>query len=795
MQVQNKRITPEARGLRLNGEVSNGYPQRMTLRCRCHSQCCRRFSGELAVAFSLLLSAAAMAALPTAAVFNVSSSVTTVDWSANDRFVAFGLSGADTNSITILNFNTNSVVVTNKLNIGEANAVRWHHSQPYLALGKESEVGHELFVYQLNASTARVITTNSIEIGALVNALAWNPKNNRLAVGTANSASELRIYDFTPPNLTTTFVDNVDGIRTVQPNAMAWHPNGSNLIVGLNSPSTMDPFRHYRFSGSTYLADSAVAPWGSAFFSGTAVSWSRAGDLVAFGGAAASGTNRIQVHRFNPVNSSLSAITGGVVGVDLDVTSLHWSPVGDLLIAGLQSVGSTQSRFRVYRYLRNEDRLVFLDENYLASGNANVLDLRWSRNSRFVAVGMTADEIENELKILRYELADLKISKTAMPLVVQPGTNITYTITVQNLGPDPAISVTVTDTLPASVEFVSASVSTNNFWLSNQVFSIQNIGTLNSGASTSFNLVVTVLTNTTGTITNKAEVSAFTTDPILTNNIAFALNYFDTDLDGIGDPFDNCPTNFNPDQTDNDEDGFGNACDNCPIITNTNQFDVDFDGIGDVCDNCPTNFNPLQENSDGDNYGDFCDNCPQDTNANQFDTDLDGVGDVCDNCPTNYNPGVLVVDGTNIFIFQSDIDQDGLGNVCDPDMDGDLLPNDWESFYGYDPMTIDSNNWETYWDDDGDGYFTIEEYIADTHPLDSNSYPRITGINAQSQPVISWPGMTGRMYDVMIKSNLFDSQWSLFKSGLPGTGTTIFVTDTNTAWWQRYYLFKVKLAP
>jgi len=746
----------------------------------------------------LFCSSSAMAVLPTSAVYNVSASVLSTDWSSNDRFLSIGLDSLEIDEFRILHFKTNSVVVSNQFNNGSfgANATRWHSTSAYVAEGKDSDAGsHEFFAYQLNAVTAQVITNKSIEVGADVNAIAWNPRNDRVAVGTANSASELRIYNFTPPNLTTIVVHNISAPRIVQPNAMAWHPNGSNLIVGLNS-STTDPFRHYRFNGSTFVDDDAVAPWGAAFYTGTAVSWSRAGDLVAFGGTTASGTNRIQVFRFNSVNSSLAAITGGVDGVDLDVASLHWSPIGDLLIAGLQSVGSTQSRFRIYRYLRNEERLVFLDENYLSSSaSANVLDVRWSRSSRFISVGMSASVSDNELKILRYELADLKITKTSAPLLLQPGSNITYTITVQNLGPDPAISVTVTDTLPSSVEFVSASVSTNNYWLSNQVFSIQNIGTLNSGVSTSFSLVVTVLTNATGTITNRAEVNAFTADPLLTNNIAFAFNYYDTDLDGDGDPFDNCPLIFNPSQSDFDSDGLGDACDNCVTLSNTNQFDFDSDGDGDICDNCPTNFNPLQENGDGDSYGVYCDNCPQDNNADQADSDLDGVGDVCDNCPTNFNIGILIVDGTNTYIFQSDLDQDGLGNVCDSDMDGDLLPNDWENLYGFDPMSVDSNLWETYLDDDHDGYVNIEEFIAGTHPVDSNSYPRITVMQTDIPVTVAWPGVTGRLYDVLVKSNLYDNNWLMVKSGLTGTGSLFSVTDTNTAWWQRYYLFRVYMAP
>ena len=58
----------------------------------------------------------------------------------------------------------------------------------------------------------------------------------------------------------------------------------------------------------------------------------------------------------------------------------------------------------------------------------------------------------------------------------------------------------------------------------------------------------------------------------------------DTDGDGVFDPFDNCPTVYNPLQKDTDGDGVGDACDNCPTVYNPSQADTDGDGIGDACE-------------------------------------------------------------------------------------------------------------------------------------------------------------------------------------------------------------------
>jgi len=104
---------------------------------------------------------------------------------------------------------------------------------------------------------------------------------------------------------------------------------------------------------------------------------------------------------------------------------------------------------------------------------------------------------------------------------------------------------------------------------------------------------------------------------------------------------------------DDDGDGVGNCWDNCPADFNPNQEDADSDGLGDVCDACT--------DTDEDGYGDpgyppnTCDtdNCPADSNPDQQDADSDGLGDVCDAC--------------------TDTDGDGYGN---PGYPANICPED-----------------------------------------------------------------------------------------------------------------------
>ncbi|ADB39593.1 SdrD B-like domain-containing protein [Spirosoma linguale] len=110
-------------------------------------------------------------------------------------------------------------------------------------------------------------------------------------------------------------------------------------------------------------------------------------------------------------------------------------------------------------------------------------------------------------------LADLAVVKE----VVTPGTysvgqKITYAITVTNNGPVTANSVKVTDMLPATLTFVSATPVGQY----NAVTGIWTIGTMASKENRS--LLVEATINATGSITNTAIVSSPDNDPKYTKN-------------------------------------------------------------------------------------------------------------------------------------------------------------------------------------------------------------------------------------------------------------------------------------
>jgi large repetitive protein len=111
--------------------------------------------------------------------------------------------------------------------------------------------------------------------------------------------------------------------------------------------------------------------------------------------------------------------------------------------------------------------------------------------------------------------ADLSIAKTTSATQAATGSTITYTITVTNGGPSPAANVAVTDTLPAGLQFVSATPSQGSCSGTTTVTCA--LGTINNGANATITLAALV-TATGGTIANTANVTTGTSDPASGNN-------------------------------------------------------------------------------------------------------------------------------------------------------------------------------------------------------------------------------------------------------------------------------------
>jgi uncharacterized repeat protein (TIGR01451 family) len=121
--------------------------------------------------------------------------------------------------------------------------------------------------------------------------------------------------------------------------------------------------------------------------------------------------------------------------------------------------------------------------------------------------------------------ADLALLKSAAPLQLELGRgNLVYTLSLTNAGPEAASNVVVSDPLPATVLFASASAGA----VRDGVLTAH-LGHLPGGASLTIRLQVVPLA--AGPVTNRASVSADTADPNPQNNLASLTNLVVVALD------------------------------------------------------------------------------------------------------------------------------------------------------------------------------------------------------------------------------------------------------------------------
>ena len=111
--------------------------------------------------------------------------------------------------------------------------------------------------------------------------------------------------------------------------------------------------------------------------------------------------------------------------------------------------------------------------------------------------------------------ADISVTKTASNGTPFIGSEITYTVTLNNDGPDSALGVVVTDLLPANLTYQSSVPSLGTYDAGTGLWTV---GTVDAGSAPTLDIVV-VVENTTSTITNTAELTASNTaDPDSTPN-------------------------------------------------------------------------------------------------------------------------------------------------------------------------------------------------------------------------------------------------------------------------------------
>ena len=219
---------------------------------------------------------------------------------------------------------------------------------------------------------------------------------------------------------------------------------------------------------------------------------------------------------------SVTYYDGGVLEISIggaafaDITSVGGSFVSGAY-NGTLSTGTGNALAGRQAWVASSGGWVSTTVNLPASAAGQNVQLRWvcstASPNPYTAVGWFVDSIalQDTFSQCCVPGADLSVSQQlSSPIIV--GQNLTYTLHVTNFGPLNASSVTITDTLPSNVSFVSATPGCIN--LGGSVACLAN--SLVAGGSTNFS--ITVSPSAAGQLTNTAIVSSSTADPNVLNN-------------------------------------------------------------------------------------------------------------------------------------------------------------------------------------------------------------------------------------------------------------------------------------
>jgi len=113
------------------------------------------------------------------------------------------------------------------------------------------------------------------------------------------------------------------------------------------------------------------------------------------------------------------------------------------------------------------------------------------------------------------------------------------------------------------------------------------------------------------------------------------------------------------------------------------------------------------------------------------------------------------------------------------DRDGDGIPDTWETTHGLDPAVSNAPNANA----DGDPFTDWQEYVADTDPTNAASHHEIAalGVSAPAGANVRFLSSTGRLYTLLLTTDLVSAAWSPLpgqgpRAGLGGLDTLV---DTN----------------
>ncbi len=302
-------------------------------------------------------------------------------------------------------------------------SVDWSPDGKYIAAGINL-TSDNLFVYQfdrLDFVLSRVATPD-VSPGGNVRSVNWSPDGKYVAVGIndVGDTQRIRIYSFDPANNSLTQVATPNVIPGDSVQSVNWSFDGKYLAVGIGSATDSLRIRIYQFDRVaktlTQVATPDIIPGATV----NSVNWSPDGKYLAAGIFPAD-TERIRIYQFDRANNTLIQVAiPNVIPGDI-VYSVNWSPDGKYLAAGIEVFGDTE-RIRIYQFDRANNTLIQVAIPDIAPKDG-VLSVNWSPDGKYLAGGIFSITDSLRIRIYQFDRATNSLTQVATPDII-PGASV-----------------------------------------------------------------------------------------------------------------------------------------------------------------------------------------------------------------------------------------------------------------------------------------------------------------------------------------------------------------------------------
>lgn len=385
--------------------------------------------------------------------------------------------------------------------------------------------------YPSSITVTGIVGTVSKVVATITNLFHGSPDDIDMLLAGPTGVNTMLMSDCGGGN----FITNVT--LTFDDAAATFLPDSTIISSGTNKPTNF-------LVADTLPSPAPASPWGSTLsvFNGTNPNglWSLyiKDDLTIFGGAIQRGwqlafTTLGSFTASSDLSVKVTATPNPVVAgsnLTYTVTVTNHGPwvangivLSNAIPAGAAFVSATSGT-----YSTNSGAVVWsigsLTNN--ASVTATIVVVPGIAGSAVLTSTVTGNEADpnmlNNVAIntttVQTPFADIAVSVIDLPdpVLVAANSTLTYAITITNFGPATATAVSITNTLPPGVAFLSATPA--GYTVVGGVVTFANLGNLGSGASLNASIVVAPLVG--GQLTNTTVIGSPVTDPLKGNNTA-----------------------------------------------------------------------------------------------------------------------------------------------------------------------------------------------------------------------------------------------------------------------------------